>query len=276
MRAIVQFLKILFKVYVLVNVHVAVAVVAMYYIAACLTGRPFRLSIALFLFGLTLSGYTLMRLMALDYHRPAVQWFYGRWKTTVYLLATAGILVAAYAYLQLNATQQLFVFVPVILSGFYNLRPGNRWLAWREVAFVKIGLVAVVWAMLTVLMPALPGWDRDDIFVSFFVFLWVLLLIIPFDMRDLALDDASLRTLPQIFKRHTIWIAVGLGMLMLFLLLQITRSGTPVFHITALADLLSITAVFGARKYGKNFYYAAFWVEGIPVITALALSFFCR
>ncbi len=276
MRALVKSVRNLFRLYVLANVHVAVAVASVYYIAACLTGRPFRPSIALFLFGITLSGYTLMRLMTIAYHRPAIRVYYQRHKPYIFLLLVTGIFLAAYGYLGLNPAQRLYVLLPAVLSGFYNLRPGNRWLAWREVAFVKIVLVALVWAMLTVWMPALPGWKWSDAGVSAFVTLWVLLLIIPFDMRDLALDDLSLRTLPQIFKRHTVWIALGLGILMLGILLRITTPNHPLFWILLLADGLSVGAVFAARKYGKHFYFSAFWVEGIPVFSAVLLSLFCR
>ncbi|MDD7914695.1 hypothetical protein [Polaribacter ponticola] len=78
------------------------------------------------------------------------------------------------------------------LSGFHkNL---------RQVSFLKIVVVALVWAGFTVLIPVVNSdveITLNVIFLAMQRFLIVVVLILPFDIRDVKYDAISLQTIPK-------------------------------------------------------------------------------
>ena len=78
------------------------------------------------------------------------------------------------------------------LSGFHkNL---------REVSYLKIVVVALVWSGFTVLIPVLDAgieFSIQLVLVAIQRFLIVVVLILPFDIRDVKYDAISLQTIPK-------------------------------------------------------------------------------
>ena len=151
----------------------------------------------------------------------------------------------------------LFYVVPFInkknLRSFYGL---------------KIFIVAMVWAGVTVIIPWYSFEDivTTDLVLSFIQrFLWVLVLIIPFEIRDLKYDNPSLGTLPQqLGIKKTKFF--GILFLVLVIILQgfkdeITASFTIILFLMMLITVAFM--LFSKKNQPKGF--SAFWVEGIPV-----------
>jgi hypothetical protein len=161
------------------------------------------------------------------------------------LVASAGLLTAVYA-------------LP-LLPGFRNL---------RSFGLLKVPLVAMVWVHLTLWIPL---WD-----VSVFTdwnygieglqrLLWVCLLMIPFEIRDMDTDPAEMRTLPMRLglprTRRLVWIAA-----MIFVLMTLLKDiyTWPEFLSKFLAALwMGLAVQFSGIK--QKPYYASFWVESIPI-----------
>lgn len=81
-----------------------------------------------------------------------------------------------------------------VLPGFHNL---------RDLGGLKIFIIAIVWAVCTVVLPVVESeilFVIDPQLIAYFVirFLWVLILIIPFEIRDLRKDATHLHTIPQL------------------------------------------------------------------------------
>ncbi len=134
----------------------------------------------------------------------------------------------------------------------------------------KIFLVAVCWAIVTVLLPiANKGSDTMDLAAVSWAFaqrvVLVLVLTLPFEIRDMKVDPTSLGTVPQrlgIIK--TKWLGTVL-MLLWFgshLLLGLTvRDKILMAGICSLA----ILSLICAYEHQSNF-YSSFWVEAIPMV----------
>lgn len=133
---------------------------------------------------------------------------------------------------------------------------------------LKIFIVALVWAGVTVLLPwvAFKTDVSTDIWISFSQrFLWVLVLIIPFEIRDMVYDNSSLGTLPQKFgikKTKTI----GYFVLLLIAIIEGFKDEITLSISLSFIGMLFFTGIL-LRLSVKNqsSYYSAFWVEAIPI-----------
>ena len=252
---------------------VGLSLVSIYWLGCRWAGHSFSLAYAIFLFGAGAAGYTWMRLYHLRQQRPTVRRFYRKYFIITLLFA---IIFSAIALMMLfqSPIHYRLLLVPALFSLFYNLKTGNKWLSWREWGAIKIFIVALVWAALTVYIPA-GGRGKYTLPLTAMVAIWVLMLIIPFDIRDLSLDDESLKTLPRIFKQKTLTAGWILYFLFLLLLWAIPY-GNCMRILLAGGGLLSLLAIYGASYYDDRFLYTALGVESIPVLTALAAWLICR
>ncbi len=134
---------------------------------------------------------------------------------------------------------------------------------------LKIATVAVVWAVITVnvaMVISEISLTHDAWIEAIQRFLLVLVLMVPFEIRDMHKDAAELHTLPQLVgvlnaKR----IALALSILLYALTFFKTEiTAMDVWGKLLLTLLLLLAIVFTKTKRSKRF--ASFWVEGIPII----------
>ena len=119
----------------------------------------------------------------------------------------AGIL-----FFWLEWSVQLSLIIPSILSLAYVLPflSGKKRL--RDLSYVKIFLIAMVWPAMTVLLPAIQLGLSSHGMVSLLLiekFFFLLAITLPFDIRDLAIDQYNdVKTLPTILGvKKTIWLS---------------------------------------------------------------------
>jgi len=95
-------------------------------------------------------------------------------------------------------------------------------------------------------------------------YLFVLVATLPFEIRDLKLDDPNLSTWPQkLGIQKTRWLG-GL-LLLLFVFLEIYHSISSNFLLVfGMAILLMGFVLRSKAKQSK--YFSSFWVEGIPIL----------
>lgn len=105
--------------------------------------------------------------------------------------------------------------LPAISYGFRIIPSSKGWLSPRELPHVKLPLIAFVWTLATVLYPAVQAENHLQLPSNQVLLygaerlLFVLALTIPFDVRDMHLDDLSIRTLPMaIGQRRSGYLAM--------------------------------------------------------------------
>jgi hypothetical protein len=89
--------------------------------------------------------------------------------------------------------------------------------------------------------------------------------MLPFEIRDLAFDAPSLRTLPM---RFGVNISKGIGVVLslIFVLLTFMKDNPgreELISKEALLPVLLVMIAFTRRNQKK--YFASFWVESIPI-----------
>lgn len=149
----------------------------------------------------TLAIYAIHRLVALDVIAVDIK---GRFKALstlkqqVLLYAILAAIAAAYFFLQLSFSLQLLLFIPNLLALAYVMPIWNG-KRLRDFPFIKIFLIAIAWAWITVIAPlhqvSISNWSLALMFVERALFIFAITL--PFDIRDLEMDHkASVSTIP--------------------------------------------------------------------------------
>ena len=258
-----QVFRAMMKYYVTGHVHVSLAVAAL----AVVTFKFFKQEVPLpfvgFVFCGTLVAYGLInRIGAMNWAVEATKGFVFRALKALFLPLSG----ALFCYGLLPTEIQLTALVFGVLCLFYIVP--LRTTPLRNYAGIKLFVVAFVWTGVTAVMPLMYlNNTRGAMFVGMVVtrFLWVIVLTLPFDIRDLDRDLPHLRTWPQAYGVKQTKIMGTLLMLLVVLISWFaglySGSETGPFYSTMIVTLLGL---WGASPK-RSWWYAAFWVEAIPI-----------
>ncbi|MEL6976126.1 MAG: hypothetical protein AAGL29_12120 [Bacteroidota bacterium] len=173
---------------------------------------------------------------------------------------------------QLNASVWYGVVVLGLLTLLYAIPFLGRFKNLRNVGGFKIFIVSLIWSGFTVMLPVLQAnlplnWDVSVIAIQRFVLVFV--LILPFDVRDMEKDAPSLQTIPQrLGVQKTVWLGITLSLLMM--LMTFLKDGLSLKEIAANVVLtVMLVKILLQVKRNNSKYFAAFWVEGIPIFWML-------
>ena len=180
-------------------------------------------------------------------------------------------------FIPLSGAGYIDLLLAFLLTFLYSipLLPFKQLAFTRKAGFLKTVLLAFTWTFVTAYIP----WHISDrvlttevtlIFIRRFLFM--LMLCILFDNRDIASDKIqglhSLATdLRPVTMRWLIYFIFGLLFILPFFMKQsgITFSQSLALQLSALATL--ITYFFSLKKQGYFFYY--FLVDGLMLLSAL-------
>jgi len=256
----------IFDFYIDGSIHVALSCFALVKI----TQHYFNISkdfpIAYFAFFGAIVGYNFVKYEALA--RAKKSQIRLKIKTLAVLFFLSLIAVGFY-FFQLQRTTQIISIAFLILTLLYTLPFFPNRKNARNWAGVKIYIVALCWVGVTVVLPVLNAGISitSDFYlkcIQRFILIFVLILI--FEIIDLAKDDPHLQTVPQqIGVKRT----KRLGFLLLALFFGLNFFS---FIIDAKFEYSSfiiaiITALFLAFSNEKRAkYYTSFWVESVTIL----------
>jgi len=260
-----RILSSIFNFYINASIHVALAVVSLVVIFQEIWIGSTDLIQLFYVFCATITGYNFIKYAKVAglHHRSLV----GSMKA-IQLFSFLAFCGLIYSIIQLPIKLWIVSSVLGVMTLLYALPfLGRRNL--RTLAGIKIFVVGIVWAGVAVFVP----WSTSslkidmDVWLSCFqCFLLVVVWTLPFEIRDLAFDAKSLRTLPQIFGVEKVK-GVGIGMLVAVILMEGLKDELPAAQFTSLmlVCLLSAIALIMAQKKQPK-YYSSFWVESIPIV----------
>ncbi|PCE64568.1 UbiA prenyltransferase family protein [Sediminicola luteus] len=170
--------------------------------------------------------------------------------------------------------QDLWVvfWVLAILVGLYALPMLKKGKNLRSIGWLKVFIVALVWAIATVIVPVYQKeatllWDTWVEFVQRFLFVCILML--PFELRDMEVDPAELRTLPQRYGVKKVKV-LGVVWVVAFFLLIFFKDIIGYGELWRKAFLAAILLLMLWRMHAeRSRYFASFWVEAIPMFWLL-------
>ncbi len=138
----------------------------------------------------------------------------------------------------------------------------------RNLKSIKIFIIAFVWVGTAVWLP-LQNFDLIfslEVMLRFFqIFVFVLALILPFEIRDLTYDSETLKTLPQLIGVSKTKV-LGYVLLVIFFMLEcwITSEVKNLLCTFLITLITGILIYFSSKK--QTDYYASFWVESLPIV----------
>ncbi len=259
-------LKKIFNFYVFSNIHVALASFSLTKLSL-LYWHIDNNTVPFFVLFSTVLSYNYIRLTRIK----QIDIWFASWlkrnKKYLILMSTLSFFICIYLALQLQLKAFLILLPFSFLTALYVLPQWvSRKINLRNLPAVKIFIIALSWAGITVLFPLI----QYDIFNTkvfwFFIrqFLFVIVLTLPFDIRDVPYDTKSIKTLP-------IWLGIkkakilGLIFLVLFFIIQLLFIKTQVYWQDYFIAICLVFLLIKATT-NQNKYYSAFWVEGIPIL----------
>lgn len=269
-------LKRAFNFYINSSIHVSLAVVSL----AAITFQIFELSLninlLIFIFLGSITGYNFVKYAGLAklYYR----------KLDLNLKVIQGFSFLAFlGFIYSSFFQPVSVLIVAGIMGLFTLLYAvpvfskNRNL--RSLTGIKIYVIAFVWAGVTVLLPLVDKIDlfQKDVFIEFLQrFCFIIVLTLPFEIRDLKFDLKELRTIPQkIGVKKT--KLLGLLLILVFVMLEFLKENSTLDELISILIVGMITLIFLRNSsVSQKEYYSSFWVEGIPIIWWLTLSILSR
>ncbi|MCR9182474.1 MAG: hypothetical protein NXH73_06075 [Flavobacteriaceae bacterium] len=258
--------KIVFNFYIQSSIHVAIAIVALMLLSGMYLNIPPDFYLSGFVFCAAISGYNFVK------YAGIAKWYHRRLTTslkTIQILSLFSFFVMFFFFWHLPVSVKIFAVITGLLTLLYAVPLKRKWKNFRSIPGMKLLLIALVLILTTVLMPAFyneSGLGLPVLILCFLRFFWVLVLILPFEIRDLQVDNISLGTIPQqlgIFKTKIF------GIILLVLLAFAEIYFNTIFANSLWVVLLVVLVTGLALWYSKekqSFYYTAFWVEGIPIV----------
>lgn len=270
-----RFLKQFFQFYIFSNIHVALGTFCLVKLTLLSYGITEN-STALFVFFSTIVSYNFIRFYRIS---DIVNW-YSQWletnKKELFFLVTFCIVGCVYLMFQFQLKAFLWLIPFALGTIFYGVPLPSKNEPLRVFPGIKLFLIAFAFAGVTVLFPLVQNDMKIGIneWVFFLQrFLFIVLITIPFDIRDLHCDKLSLKTLPQVLGvRNAKIVGVIFGLLMLALEFFMQPNNNENLIIVSIVIIISfLLLIFSKEKQSK--YYAAFWVEALPIFWFLLIFF---
>lgn len=245
------------------NLLIALCAVCMICQTYLLLGQVMIMDELLYLvFAATMATYILARLMGLwqmkQTENKHKMWM-GRHEKVLILLLILTALVCLGLFLALQRAVQIGILISGVLTILYLvplIRVKGRWWRIRDVGLSKIFLIALMWALVTVVLPVLNAKIQlvQPFVALLFVerFLFIFAITLPFDIRDMDYDtDYQLQTIPlKIGVQKTLFLAYGCILLAVCIMLfNFAMFSTLFFKKIPAFYLLALTTAYLIATY---------------------------
>lgn len=251
----------------------AAAITWQYYLVEELTPNWFIISLAFFSTVLT---YTFQRYVKIINKTRSggdrLEWMERNPITVkgIMLFSTAGCI---HALFEVSLKSYWLLVITGILSLFYVVKlPGNLGKNLRDIPSLKIFLIGFVWAVIGSFLPYLNLEEAKTempwmLFVSNFIF--VIAITIPFDIRDLHLDEDDKRTIPQMVGEKKARLIGGILLLLNTVIFsQLTSNSHDL--IFALSILVGLFLIWKSKSNAKDLYFS-FVIDGLLILQPLCV-----
>ena len=259
-------LKSIFRFYINGSIHVALAICALVQITFMKFGITDGEVFLFFSFLGSIAAYNFVKYSKVSnlYHRRLTKSMKGIRVLTV-------MSTVSFVYLAFRVSYDTLIYMSpfIALTILYAVPifPNKKNL--RSVAGIKIFIIGIVWAGITVLVPMI--YAKKDLNFDFLIemiqrFLFIVVIMLPFEIRDLQYDAEELETIPQKIG-ITRTKVFGSVLLVLFLLLTAIKDELSSAEIlsTILVSTISLLFLWGTDKKQSE-YYCSFWVESVPIM----------
>lgn len=267
-------LQALLNFYINSSIHVALSVVALVRITELYCNLSINKPLNYFIFFGTITGYNFVKYAGLAklHHKSLTS---NLKLIQVFSLLCFFLMLFFGSQLDLKT---ILLFIPFGLLTLLYAVPflGGFAKNLRNIPSIKIIIIGLVWAGVTVLIPLIDekvSINSRVLLIFLQRFLFVIVLTLPFDIRDFRFDKKHLQTIPQLIGVER---AKRLGFILLgvTIVLEFLITPSPDFKTVFLIVFFVLLVFLQQASIKQKKYYASFWVEAIPVFWLMLLSCF--
>jgi hypothetical protein len=268
-----KLLKQIFDFYLNSSIHVALSCYALVHITFHVFHIQYDEPMALFVFFGTIVGYNFVKYDALvRVKRNPI----GMQLKVIAVFSFISVILVGYYFFHLKRITQIVSVGIFVITALYTLPFFPNRKNARNWAGVKIYIVAMCWVGATLVLPLINAGLPSTL--DFFIkclqrFILVFVLILVFEIIDLANDDPHLQTVPQtIGVKWTKYL--GFLLLIPFWVLEVFIA-TFNYHdaIINLIMVLVLMLFIAFANPNRSKYYTSFWVESVPILWWLMIVF---
>ena len=273
-----EVLKRIFNFYLNSSIHVALAACSLAWVTLIEMDIAYDADLLSFVFFATITGYNFVKYFGIVkfHHRSLASWL-----KALQVFSFISFLAMCYFVLKLEFHALMLIVILGIITFFYAIpiMVPKKYLFddhknLRQVSGLKVYLIALIWTFTTVLLPMLNNGilvSSDGLLVGVQRFCYILVLMLPFEIRDLNYDSLKLATIPQkIGVKNT--KVIGVILLVVFLTLEFFKDELLDKSIIAIVIITAVTLLFVLlSNKNQSKYFSAFWVEGLPIVWLLIL-----
>jgi len=259
-------LKNLFNFYINSSIHVALAVVSLTVVSTLQFNVECDFTLLSFIFLATITGYNFVKYAGIaKLHHLSL----AKNLRLIQIFSLLAFIGLVFLVSQLNITALIVSAILGIFTILYALPVFGNQTNLRGVSGIKIFIIAMVWSGVTVLLPVLNSYSfyNVDVILGFLQrFFFVIVITLPFEIRDLKFDMARLGTIPQIYGIRKTRI-IGFLMLGIFILLEFLKVETNIVSVIGVFLVAAMCSYCLSKStITQSKYFSSFWVEGIPII----------
>lgn len=274
-----RFLKQILDFYINSSIHVSLAVLSLSWITLIEFDISYDNNVLYFIFYASITGYNFVKYFGIAkwHHRSLANWL-----KVIQIFSLICFILFCYYALQFQTKTLLYIVGFGVITFLYAMPfLPKKWYVdsnqnLRNISGLKVYVIALVWTGVTVFLPLVNNnynITLDVVIVALQRFAFVIVLTLPFEIRDLQYDSIKLSTIPQqIGIKKT--KAIGLLLLLWFFFSEFLKEYTNLERVIILIIITCITLLFLVFSHeNRTKYYSSFWVEGLPILWLLLLLF---
>lgn len=231
----------------------------------------------LFLFFATIFSYNFMRLIRIDKivlkevsHRHQLM---HKYKSVLWMISLLALGLCIYHFGFIHNSILFYLILLSVISVFYVFpvyKHKGRWLLLREVPFIKLFLIAIVWAFVSEGLPSILSTGSLNFLQLFERALFVAAITIPFDIRDVKHDSVAIATLPLVFGVEKSKL---IAMILMLFAECLVFSEYWFFSTISLASFIGVYLVYELTTFviykvheNRGERYFTVLIEGLPIV----------
>lgn len=272
-------LKTLLDFYIRSSLHVAVCFVALFLVVHFQNFLWLDFSMLLLVFCGVIIGYNIIKYAALVINQRSF-----KFKIPILILTGSASVTALY----LVFMDTFWTIITVVIASLFSILyafPLIKYRNLRQVPIFKLVLVSLSWVMIIGMLPLKTNYvdfqysyDCTATTIAtnfkflyaidmFQLFLLIIALCIPFEIRDLKYDSLLLKTLPQLIGVH-LSKCLGIVICIIYVIIEVVQYGllTSAIAISTYLMMFITALLIWCSDYFKSYYYASFLVEAVPIL----------
>lgn len=279
-RALIKILNF----YLYSSLHISIGAVALVWSISHIIKQPIPKTYYGFVFCSTLFIYGIHRIIGIQktytLNQKGRYNIVNRYKSHIQLYTLLGGLGSLILFFTLTRSIQIIFIIPGAISVLYTLPVFNNGKRLRDLHYIKIFLIASVWAVTTAFIPARIV--DNTLLISSIValerFCFFMAITIPFDIRDMTIDEQiNVKTLVHIMgQKKSIYLALFfISMSLALVLFLLKKDILNINQLIAYSVSYAITAaliIYCSTK--KSDYYFTGLLDGTMILLPATLWLF--